>query len=698
MPFLLNLLFTSTTWLWLLLSVITGIAYAFIFYPKALSEKTLISKCLFVFRAISVATLIFLLFAPLTETIKRETEKPLIIFAQDNSSSIRISKPAGFDLSAYKKNLHQLISQLKEKYDVKSFQFGTAVNEKNVDDSKYTDDGTDIAALFKQLNNQYQGRNIGAVILASDGIYNSGGSPAFEANKIKSPIYAIALGDTSAKKDVLITNVQYNDVVFLNNQFQLKVNFEAYLLKGSNAKLTVKQDSKVVASRSISINSNDFQGSALIALDANKKGQQKYLVSIEPLSGELSKENNSQGIFVDVIDGRKDVLIIANSPHPDLSALKSSIEESKNYTVKVVMASEIKNSELQRASLIIMHQLPSITNQAKNILTQLQNKSIFFIIGNQTDVSAFSGSQSVLNISSQANTLQETFGAVNENFYSFSISDSTINKIRNFPPLLSPFGNYAVKSTAAVFMNQRIANIKTEKPLFLFADEGQRKIGILAGEGIWRWKLDDFEENGNHTAVNELVTKTVQFLSTNTDKRKFRVFSAKNNFLNNEPVLFNAELYNDAFELINSPEVNITLTSNKGKKYSYLFSRTEKAYELNAGALPEGEYSYSAATKLGDKNYSLSGKINVIKQKVEILQTVANHQLLSNMAIANGGSLIYPNEINKLPELLQKNELVKTVSHEDKQYDELINIKVLFFLIIALLTAEWFIRKRNGEI
>ena len=179
MPFLLNLLFTSTTWLWLLLSVITGIAYAFIFYPKALSEKTLISKCLFVFRAISVATLIFLLFAPLTETIKRETEKPLIIFAQDNSSSIRISKPAGFDLSAYKKNLHQLISQLKEKYDVKSFQFGTAVNEKNVDDSKYTDDGTDIAALFKQLNNQYQGRNIGAVILASDGIYNSGGSPLY---------------------------------------------------------------------------------------------------------------------------------------------------------------------------------------------------------------------------------------------------------------------------------------------------------------------------------------------------------------------------------------------------------------------------------------------------------------------------------------------------------------------------------------
>src|SRR5690606_27280055 len=149
-----------------------------------------------------------------------------------------------------------------------------------------------------------------------------------------------------------------------------------------------------------------------------------------------------------------------------------------------------------------------------------------------------------------------------------------------------------------VLISQQAGKLVTTMPLLVFAEDHQRKIAVLAGEGIWRWRLEDFQENSSHEAVDELLIKTVQFLSVRDDKRKFRAYPAKNAFDENEPVILNAELYNDAFELVNTPDVHVSIKNTEGKSYSFVFSRTANAYILDAGVLPSGSYSYSATTEL----------------------------------------------------------------------------------------------------
>ena len=232
----------------------------------------------------------------------------------------------------------------------------------------------------------------------------------------------------------------------------------------------------------------------------------------------------------------------------------------------------------------------------------------------------------------------------------------------------------------------------------VFGDDNQRRIGVLAAEGIWKWRLEDFQENANHDATNELIQKTIQYLSTKEDKRKFRVYSSKNTFDENEQVVLNAELYNDTYQLLNIPDVNIALKSKLGKGYSFLFSRTSNSYLLNAGILPAGEYSYSAKTTLGKVSYQPDGQFVVTEQQTEFKQSLANHQLLFAMAEQNGGKMLFLGQLNSLPEMIRKNETVKTISYEDRKYEELINLNFLFFLIVALLSIEWFSRKRNGEV
>jgi len=359
----------------------------------------------------------------------------------------------------------------------------------------------------------------------------------------------------------------------------------------------------------------------------------------------------------------------------------------------------LKNEDVDQAGLLILHQIPSVTNKADNLLKSVKKKPVWFIMGAQSDPRALVAAQSGLNLTSLpgANT-QEVTAKVTNDFYAFTLSENTRNRLQGFAPLLSLSGSYGLKGPALVLLNQQVGKIPMPWPLLLFADEPEQRIGVLAGEGIWHWRLEDFQENGNHETVDELVSKTIQYLSSKDDKRKFRVYPARNTFDENEHIILNGELYNDSYELVNTPDVEVVLNGDNKKNYTFQFSRNTNAYILDAGFLPAGEYSFTANTALGKNKYTTTGQFVIKQLQSEFQQTTANHQLLYAMVRQNGGKVVYPQQLNELPGMIHANEHIKTISYEDRRYDDMINIKLIFFVILFLLSLEWFSRKRNGEI
>lgn len=650
---------------------------------------------LFALRTIAVASIAFLLFAPAIKTTSKTAEKPLIILAQDNSASIAVSKPSGFSTNVYSDQFKDLEKALAKDYEVRTVSFG----ERVVQGTKfnYADKLSDLSSVFEMIDEDFANRNIGAVIMASDGIYNKGGNPAYESMNLKAPVFTIALGDTIPKRDLIISNVNYNNIAYLDNQFQIEVSVEAFQAQGAVSTLSVSDQSGTLFTRPVNVRSNEFRVTVPITLPAKRKGIQRYNIRLSPVANELSVENNSQTIFIEIIDGKQNVLIIANAPHPDIAALRQSIEVNKNYSVQVAFADDVNPSFIEKAGLVILHQLPSSTNAASTVLKQVANKPVLFVLGSQSNAGAFSVSQNLLNINASG-SIQEVLASVSPDFYGFTLSDLTRSRIQGFAPLISPFGNYGLKGPANVALLQQIGKIATNRPLLVFGTDQQQKIGVLAGEGLWRWRLEEFQESNSHEAVNELLSKTVQYLVSRDDKRKFRVYPAKNSFDESEHVYLNAELYNDAYELVNTPDVNVSLKNRDGKNYSFLFTRSGKSYTLDAGVLPAGEYSFSATARLGSKNHAASGQFVIRQLQAEFQQTTANHQLLFTLAERNGGEMIYPNELSRLPELIRANENVKTIVYEDRKYEDAVNYKLIFFIILALLSLEWFARKRNGEV
>jgi hypothetical protein len=246
-------------------------------------------------------------------------------------------------------------------------------------------------------------------------------------------------------------------------------------------------------------------------------------------------------------------------------------------------------------------------------------------------------------------------------------------------------------------MNQRIGVVNTETPLFVFNEkDGGERAGFF-GDGLWRWKLRDYLDHESNQLFNELIHKTVQYLSTKADKSFFRV-NSKKIIYENESIDFTAELYNQSYELISEPDVTLVLTNEKNNRFNFTFSKKQNNYQLTAGQFPSGEYTYEANAKVGDKVYKKTGNI-IIKEIIsEKINTLANHALLYQLSKESGGKLVYKNELNQLQQSILKNDSIKSISYLQKQITDLINLKWLFALILALLATEWYIRKQQGGI
>lgn len=684
--------------IWLsILCIALGLLYAFLLYGKKVKYEGLpiwIRYSITTTRFLVVTTLSFLLLSPLIKTIFRSVDKPVIVIAQDNSSSIIAQTDSNYLKKEYASKLNDLIIKLGNKYEVKSYLFGDKINEAAIPD--YKDKATDIVQLFNELQNRYVNRNLGAVVIATDGLYNVGENPLYESKELKCPVYTIALGDTTVRKDLLLAKVNHNKTVYTGNSFPLEIIVQAKMLRNKLAKLIVEKDGKPIFEQDIQIISDRFNKSIQLQLKAEGANTLHYIVKLMPLNEEITLTNNVQHVFIDVITNKQKILILADAPHPDITALRQTIEKNENYEAEYSLINDF-NKSIEGYHLVVLHQLPSTTVTNNKVFSEIlkSNISRLFIIGNNSNFNVFNNLQKVINISGVRPKFNEALPGFNKDFALFTLSEEAKKSTAYYSPLMVPFGNLKVSTGASVLYQQKIGNVNTNEPLIVFNETNGVKEGVVLGEGMWRWRISNFQQTQNHDAFEEIFGKIIQFLSVKSDKRFFKI-NHQNTYKEGESIGLDAYLFNESYEAINEPDIKINIFNEAGKSFSYLFSKSEKGYFLNVPSLPVGNYRYEATTKVGDKNYKENGSFVVKQVNIEALNTTADHQLLNAMSLKTGAQMIYPTGIEKLEELLNAKEDIVPISYSEEKLQDIVNMKWLFYLLIFMLTFEWFVRKRFG--
>ena len=697
-----NLSWQYPSW-YLILCVLLGVAAAIFLYRR---DKTFTDQpqwllyLMAFFRGTVVAVLASLLLAPLLKLLQTRTEPPVIILAQDQSASIR-NHLSRSDSTAYIQSLNDLGARLSEKFVVHKLGFGEEVED--VKEWTLDDQASDMGELMTHLQEQYRGQNIGAIVIATDAAINRGKNPLYTPLSQDAPLFTIALGDTVRKTDLQIRDVLHNSIAYLGDKFVIQVDIAASRLGGANSSLEVRhiQDNQNVLLEKIpiAINADPWFDTKEVIIEATQSGVQRYRVQVSQVRNEVTYVNNVRDFFVEVIDGRLKVLALANSPHPDLAVWRAALQSQRNYEIDVRLASEFTSDQLKGYDLVILHQLPSLRNPIANIQQEIQRARIpvIYVAGSQTDLNAFNNAQSFLTVHHAGNrTPNEVTILLNPAFNLFHLSDELKNKIQGFSPLISPYGEFNPAGGAHVMAFQRIGQVDTQYPLIMMGEANEVRTCIIAGEGFWKWQLYDQLQNGSKEITHELIGQICQYVSTKSDKRKFKVTSSKKLYTELDEIFFQAELYNDNYELINTPEVFIKIRNRSGEEFDYSFSTSGESYVLQIGRFPEGSYSWAASTDLNGVRHAHEGRFIVQSIQLEALETTADHGLLRQLASQYGGEMIYPDQVSTLADKIMGNNDIKPVMYSTTQTMPLIHFKWLCLVLLAVLSLEWFLRRYYG--
>ncbi|NOZ46335.1 MAG: VWA domain-containing protein, partial [Chlorobi bacterium] len=453
------------------LCIALGLIYAFLLYYKYKRfddiNNTKLSV-LFVLRFASVSFLAFLLLSPLINSWINKKEKPSILFVLDNSKSIINQIDTQDYYQNYLPQINDLEKKLSPKYDIKNYLFGEKFRKGTYPD--FSDNYTNFSNMINHINDLYYKRNLGAVILVTDGNNNYGSNPAYAAQNLNFPIYSLALGDTIYKSDLILKNVETNDFAFLDNNFPLRINIQAIKLNNNKCVLEILNNNKVVYSEKIKITSQNQVIEKKIFLKATQVGLQKYYIKLSPVINEKNIKNNSNEIVIEVLNSKKKILILYNSPHPDISAIYNALTTNKNLEISKLSIND-DLSEIDKFNLIVAHQLPSKLNKASKLIKKINklNIPVLYIIGQQTD---FRTLNSYINnfkkANSKNNNFEEIYPYFNDKFSLFKLSPDLIKLTGNLPPLLSPFNSTIQSLTTEILFFKKNKNVVTSNALITF--------------------------------------------------------------------------------------------------------------------------------------------------------------------------------------------------------------------------------------
>lgn len=620
-----------------------------------------------------------------------KTEAPVFIVLTDNSSSMLNYQ----DSSLVKSRVKGLKTDLTEAYgDDFDFVFLNVDDSLNEQNTNFKGLQSELHSGFEYIFNQYYNRNIGGIAFISDGNYNKGIDPVYAASKIPfAPIFTFGVGDTILKRDQLIRSMDANSVAFLGNEFPIELTIESKRFKGKKAKLSLLQSGKEIATKTLDITDNHAFISEQFQVKASAPGLQSYEVKLQVLEGESSAKNNARRIYVEVLDTRSKVLLLASAPHPDVAAIKSALEGNERVDLQSV-SSEKFDGDLKDVELVIAHGIKK--GKSEQQLNAIEKAGIpcWYILSSGSDAALLNSRISGGSIPN-SNRFDDVMAFENEAFQLFEKNEDVAQLLKTAPPINTRFGEFN-GNFGDVWLKQRIGPVKKKDPVLSFKDSKGRKCAFLFGEGIWRWKLNEYVRTQENKGFNTLVQNTVQYLTVKRNSDPLRVYLPEI-FNSEEEIIIKAEFYNEALEAITSPSIDLKLKNEAGKSFQYRLSPRKSDYSVNLGKHKPGAYSYEVRAQHNGKTYIKKGVFVIDELTIESLSTHSDFGLLRKLSDQSNGQFYRLANSKQFIADLSKRDDIVDVNYSESKFSHLIDLLAIMICCALLLASEWFIRRYSGS-
>ena len=678
--------------LFIVVAASLAITYAVYFYKKSSDEfnnKQRLSLSIIKFFYSFIIGI--LLLSPLAEIVRNRTEKPILVLGIDNSESMAA------DTTNFEKINNFVASArtgLGKKFQIEELLFDNTIRKS--DSINLKGKFSNYSGFISELEKRYFNLNLGALVLVGDGIYNQGRNPEQLINNLNAPFFTLGLGDTSSYIDQAIIDVTHNPNVFMGNTFPVEVEVNFTDFNYPKTQISISIDGKLATSESIEVKQPNYYFRKTYNISSEQLGLRNVNIALSPVANEYNKQNNRYNFTIEVHDNKKEILVLTQGPHPDIGAITQTLEQKANYKITTTPIA-LFNGNIDKYDMVVLNQLPSLMHQNHNVFNSIKEKNIstLVIVGPNTSIPVLNNLELGFKLTPTLLT-ENSEPFFNKTFQLFSIPEKIEQTNGIYPPLLTYYTQYEYNTDLSVIAYQKIKGIEMNYPLMLAGNIDERKVGAIFGEGIWRWRLREFQNFDNQDLFNQLIVNLFSYLTLRDEREQFKL-TYQRIASESVPYRLKAQVFNDIFEPVANAEIQYTLTDSTGSELNFLFDVNQTEYNLNLGLLAPGKYSFKAIANLGENQFEKTGSFSIQEVNIEQQNLKSNFKTLNVLAQATGGKFFYYDQNQQLIDYLNNVETIEAKIHKEKSTFELIDWKWFILFIIVFLSLEWFLRKFWGS-
>lgn len=715
---------------WWLLALLLLLSYsgAVWYYSRTLPPLPPLRRFVHILlRGTALALLLTVLFEPVLSLIRSTEEDARVAVLLDNSQSAAMTDAKGSRKEVYRKALQLLnLPSVGKQADVASFDESVVPFADFVADSlHFSGQRTDIDRAFRFAAERSDKQNTQAVLLVTDGAFNTGSNPLYEAEILGKPVYIVGIGDSLEPKDASVQSLITNEIAYLGSVLPVSINLKISGYNEGQLKVSLSDNGSVVGEQTVTINPQQQNYSLVFEYKPTQAGNRKLTAHISELGGELTAKNNAVSEFVNVLSDKRKIVLFAGAPSPDVAFIRSVYEADKSVQVKSYIQKQGADfydeapsaAALRDAEVIVFIGFPiqSTPQSALQLVQQelQRGKPLLFIASQQTDYNKLRMLDDYMPFTVQTSRPNEfaVLADVEEGKASNPLirlrgTAEDVKVWNQLPPLFRTETFVKVKPEAEVVASMKVNNVALNEPLIVTRSFQRSKTVAVMGYGLYRWRLlGNAAEQAKGKSdlpdvLSSFLSNSAKWLTTSDDQKTVRIKATKRFYSSGERVEFVGQVYDAAYTPIDNATLTVKISGGKSEQREIVLSNAGNGrYTASVEGLAEGDYAFNGTVVVNNKPYgSDAGRFSVGELALEYQNLRMNVELLRSIAERTGGKFYTPEQAEQCLKDIKQHKSFQARTITGSNEFALWNLAYLLAGAILCFALEWFLRKRAGMV
>jgi len=728
-------------WLLAALALAGALLLAWFVWMKTRSAgwPLLRSAALWVLQSTMLTVLLIMLWQPGVSVATLKKQQNVVAVILDDSKSMGLSDGGAVRREQVAKTLDGgLLDELKKRFQVRFYKVSDHMerieNHKNLNGEKTS---SRLAEGLKQIAAETGSLPIGGVVLMTDGADTTGGIDRETVNVLKGrqlPVHTVGYGREQYDRDIALVDVQAPVRVLADSRLGVQIILRQRGYAGQRTKLTLKDGDKTLTAKEITLAADGAAQTETVLVNAGPAGVRTVQVQLQVLSNEENPGNNQMTRLVQVEDRKPRALYIEGEPRWEFKFIRRALEEDKSIQLitilrttqnKTYIQGNVRSDKDKKELEAGFPATPEDMFAYEGIIIGTVEAS-YFTPTQQALLRAFVDRRGggVLFLGGRASLADGGYGAsdlkdilpvvVGDRKVTFFRDKANVEltpngrdnlalRIEEDParnaerwkklPFLADFQNPGTVKPGAVVHVDAVSD-RGRAPLLVTQNYGRGRTAVMATGGTWRWQMSQPLEDKSHEMfwqqlMRWLVAGTPGTVLSSTTQTVFT---------DDPRIPLRAEVRGKQYELMADGQVEARVSGPAGSAQTVTLSPDP----IHPGVYT-GEYSadqpgsYLVETVASHNGERVGTDTIAFRREdgvAESFHTEQNRELLERLAAETGGKYWKPDNTQKLPEEISLSE----AGISSREIRDLWHLPILFFLLIALRTGEWLLRRRWGAV